>query len=92
MQRVDRSLVHRAVGREQRLPSHLASEDPLAHVVGTLTTKYAVFDPLEVQQFHQVIHGGLGGIGFAHLPSVPVDRSTRVDTRATPVTGVGGYR
>ncbi len=100
VERVHRPLLDCAVGGHQRLTGHLAAEDPLPHVVRALTPEDPVFNALQIQQLHQFIDrrlrrvarssSGVSNTVFAHLHSVPSDRSTPVVPHPQHLSS-GGY-
>jgi putative flippase GtrA len=59
VQRVDATVVVDGASRgHQRLSRHLASEHPLALLVGALPSEDVDFDGLEVEEFHECVKGG----------------------------------
>ncbi len=80
MQRVHEAppLVDRACRGDERLPGHLAAEDPLAVLVRRSPAEDVDLDRLEVEQRHEIVERGLGGL--AH----PVGRSVGRSAARSP--------
>ena len=65
--------LHRAGRGDERLPGHLAAEDPLALGGRADATEDVDLDLLEVEQGDEGVDGGLGHAQISHIAEGSVD-------------------